>query len=66
MHLATQPCQLAAFLAGQAVLANALIEVGLLEPVAQTLPGDAQLATQLLRLAPGAESSDGLRPGKWR
>src|SRR5206468_2966535 len=43
--------QLLAFSGGQAIVTPTCVQVGLLEPIADGLPGTAQIARQFLRLA---------------
>lgn len=58
----TQLPELLTLFTGEAILATALVQAGLAQPVAQRLRGHAELSAQLLRPTAGTEQTDRLSP----
>src|SRR5712691_7005452 len=60
--LAPEPPQLLALFSGQAVLAVAVVAIGLCHPVADRLGGRLELLREPLRVTPGADQVDHAAP----
>lgn len=68
VDLAPQPRELGALLTGQAVLADPLVQLGLLEPVAQRLPPEtpsSRLSSSGWRPARRVRTASARSPGGW-